>query len=513
MTTQSELRVMFSKRRDPGVLWGRTWAQLVVLTGAGFSLIGAVRSSGGLWPWWILAAGLLLVVGFGRVNGRPLAEVLPAILADGVVRATGQHVYRGGPFRPMKPRVPDAAAEAAKRAGPVLPGVLSRLQFLAFEVESTGEPVGIVKDRRDGTYLAVLQVTGETYPLLDTETANSYALAFQRMIDGLARPDSPLVTLQLLQRVIPDQGDAVRREARVRAGHGNEFVNASYEALVSSEAGRGVRHESYVVLRIKPAKVRSAWKADGGGDQGAAALVYRLVAKLGTDLAACGVQVLGWLPPRGVAAVVRSAFDPAADAPVARRGGGTGDVVGGDAGLPSGVAPVAAEPFYLQRANSYVVHNDHFSRTWWITEYPRSANGVPVGFLQPLVLNVPLRHSISILLEPLPHRRAQRTVENQSSSLDASRKMDDKIGRRRKRAAQREEADVDRREVDLVEGYSVHRLATMVSLTCRTRQELEAGSELMESAMNECNMEAARWYVETDQAFAMAALPFGRGLR
>ena len=44
------------------------------------------------------------------------------------------------------------------------------------------------------------------------------------------------------------------------------------------------------------------------------------------------------------------------------------------------------------------------------------------------------------------------------------------------------------------------------------REHLEAVSADTESAINECNLEAQRWILETDQAFAMAALPLARGL-
>ena len=64
---------------------------------------------------------------------------------------------------------------------------------------------------------------------------------------------------------------------------------------------------------------------------------------------------------------------------VSRRGGGSGDTAGGDAGLPSGVSPAAAEAMNQRPARSYLAHNDRVSRTWWVEEFPRSRHGVPAG--------------------------------------------------------------------------------------------------------------------------------------
>src|SRR5664279_1033441 len=149
----------------------------------------------------------------------------------------------------------------------------------------------------------------------------------------------------------------------------------------------------------------------------AAALAVQWVTTVRRQLRACGVQVTGWLPPRGVAAVIRSAFDPASDQMVKRRGGGGGDTSGGDDGLPSGVDPSAAGPMYARRAMSYYAHNDHVTRVWWIAQWPRSTAGAPAGFLQPLLLGLPHRHTVSLLFRPVPYRKAARQANTASSSV------------------------------------------------------------------------------------------------
>jgi hypothetical protein len=197
---------------------------------------------------------------------------------------------------------------------------------------------------------------------------------------------------------------------------------------------------------------------------------------------------------------------------VSRRGGGAGDTVGGDTGLPSGVSPAAAEPMNQRPARSYLAHNDQVSRTWWVEEFPRSRHGVPAGFLQPLLLEVPHRHTVSILLQPLNYRAAQRRITEAASTQEAQRDLDRKMKRRRSRQAEREETDLDRNEMDLVEGYANYRPAVVVTATAGTVRELETISADIEAALNGCSMEGQVWHVETDQAFYMGALPLARGL-
>lgn len=508
----AEIRVVFSKRKDPALLLGRTLAQLVFLVIAGFFVIMFVRGmSAGRINWWLLVTAVALVpLGWARIRGRSIADVGPALVADRVLRLLRQREYRGGPHR----RLPQDTAGTPK-VQPRLPGLLKALEFESFEVGESRAEQGVVFDRTDGTVTIVLEVTGVTFPLQDTGTANAYAIGFQRLLDALARRDSPIQGIQNLERVIPDRAEASRREYRRRGNRGHWFAQEANELLLESEAGRDVSHTSLIAVRIDPRRTKSIKQQVtelGGRDTGAAALAFKVAAGLEHDLQSAGLKVLGILPPRAIAAHCRSALDPNSDEMVARRGGGLGDDAGGDEGMPSGSAPAAIEPSRLLPGTSYLWHNDQVSRTWWIEEYPRSAAGVPVGFLYPLLLRVPWRHSVSQLIMPLDRRQAAREINQDLSKADATNKLDRKWGRRKTRAKEREEADTDRREVDLSEGFSNHRVVTLVTATATSVKQLNLISADIESAMNTCGMEGYIWYVETDQAFVAGALPLGRGL-
>lgn len=503
----SEIRVMFSKRKDPGLVAGRTIPQLIFVLIALVLLVLFVRSIPTGAHWWQLVAALVVApIGFIRLFGRGLADIGPSLAMDTLFRLARQREYRGGPHR----RTAADTALTPKRQ-PRLPGTLEAVEFQGFDVGSQGT-VGVVFDRVDGSVTVVLEVVGSTFPLLDSTQADAYVVGFQRLLDGLAHGESPIVGIQTLSRVAPDLGEEAAREWRRRGGMGSRFGRQINEELLRSEAGRGIVHQDYVAIRVDPARARGQVKEYGGGDVGRAALAFRYGARIERDLQAAGVKVVGWLPPRGIAAVIRSAFDPASEAMVARRGGGVGDSGGGDGGLASGVSPVAIEPAAFIPTRRTLIHNDHFSRSWWVAEFPRSRHGVPAGFLQPLLLEVPWRHTVSLLLEPLDRRAADRRITQQASTQQAKREINHKLRRRRTRSDEREEADLDRNEVDLVEGFANFRMSLVVTVTAPSIKELEMVAADLEAAMNGCSMEAQPWYIETDQMFVTGALPLARGI-
>ena len=286
----AELRVVFSRSRAEGVLWGMSAPQLVLAVAALFMVVAAIGGRPGRW-WWLLAAVALVVLILAPFRGRSLADVGPALAVEAVMRMFRWHIFRGGPVRR------EVLDDGFNPGQPMLPGALSRLRFGSYRVSPTGPPVCVITDTADGTVTVVLAVIGAGGALTDTSTANAQADAFGSMLDALARGNAPVVSLQVLHRVIPDQGDEVWREARRRGGVGGRFARQAYQALLVAHADSGLRHESYVILRIDPARDTGSVKELGGGRQAAAALAVQWVSTVRRQLRACGVEVIGWLPP------------------------------------------------------------------------------------------------------------------------------------------------------------------------------------------------------------------------
>lgn len=502
----TELRVRFSKRRSDGVLWGKTAAQLLCLVAALFTAVAGLNTTGLLKAVPLGVAGLLVAVALLPVFGRPLVDFLPILLARLLLRATGEHEYRGGPFRLRADEpVPD---------GPRLPGDLSRLRFLTYQVgEDRSRDLGVVKDLADGSVVAVLEVRADTFALLDSGEQAQRVVGFGAVLNSLCRSDSPLSRIQILHRVIPESGDPVRRDFNIHGIHDTSLATTAYEELIAAQGRTAQRHESFVVLRLDPRRATARIKASGGGDEGAAAVLFAEITRVNRGLRAAGLTVRGWLPPRGLGYLIRTAFDPAATAMLDRRGGGQGDQQGGDTGAPSGVDPTVCHPMATATTRTTYATDSAVHRTWWIAEWPRADTGVPVGFLEPLLLRLTARRTLSLVFEPVPARKAQTRIDIQASADDARDTLNRRIDRRLKRADRRETEDLARREAELVEGFAHFRFLGFVTATASTRDELEIHAGTVEAALNESTVEPHVLHWEQDQGFWAAALPLARGLR
>ncbi|MEU4806410.1 SCO6880 family protein [Actinosynnema sp. NPDC023587] len=502
----TEIRVRFSKRRSDGVLWGKTPAQLACLVVALFAMVGGLNTAGVVKVVPLGVAGLLVAAALVPVFGRPLVDFAPILLGRLVTRASGGHEYRGGPFRLGRREVTSD--------GPRLPGDLSRLRFHTYQVgENRDRDLGVVTDTLDGSMVAALEIGADTFALLDSAEQAQRVVGFGAVLNSLCRSDSPLARVQILQRVIPESGDPVRREWNVRGEHGNPFAAAAYEELIGTHGRAGQRHESFLVLKLDPRRATARIRAAGGGDDGAASVLFAEITRVERGLRAAGVTVRGWLPPRGLAYVVRTAFDPAATAMLDRRGGGRGDQAGGDLGAPSGVHPVACHPMATATARTHYATDSAVHRTWWIAEWPRADCGVPVGFLEPFLLRLTVRRTLSLVLEPVPARKAQTRINVEAGADDARETMNRRIDRRTKRSDRREAEDLHRREAELVEGFAHFRFLGFVSVTASTLEELEVEAGAAEAALNESTVEPHVLHWEQDQGFWAAALPLARGLR
>lgn len=495
--------VRFGPRESQGWLLGLRWPQLLLVGFAGVAVIGLLNATDWLGRFIYLAVGgLALLIAFLPIRGRKVDQYVPIILNHTARRLTNQHIYRGGAFRM-------AATDTAPTLR--LPGELVSLELQNFAVGSDVEGVCVVKDRRAGTYTAVLALEGDTFALLETGEQARRIQAWGGMLGRLCGTDSAISRVHVLERTIPDSGDSLVRDWRRRGISDNSWQAQAYLELIEAVGPRGQRHESFLAVTLSPTRAGRRIRAAGGGDLGAATVLFQELDKIAGDLRGAGISVLGWLPERALAYVLRTAFDPAAAAMLDRRGGGALDRAGGDAGLPSGVDPRMAGPMRMETAWDHVRTDSAVHRTYWVMEWPRRE--VPAGFLAPILLETNCRRSISLVMEPISPTRANRMIETRQTTSSGEEATRRKIGRRITRRQQTEAADIDRRETELVAGYGLYRTLGFVTVTADTLPELELDCGEVESAAQRSNLELANLIGEQDQGFYAGALPLARGLR
>ena len=501
----SSAHVRFGPRESRGWLLGMTLPQFVLGVIAVFTTtkIFDANTSGPARVAWVAAAAVCLTVAFLPLRGRTIVEYVPVVANFWTQRLTGHDVYRGGPFR-MGPRQAQSSF--------VLPGELARLQLVSFEVSgSDGAEVAVVKDPYAKTYTAVLALEGSTFSLLETSVRGARVDAWGSLLAQLCSENAVISRIQVLERTLPDSGDALHRDWARRGIHDASLQAANYEQLLMAVDGSTQAHECFVAISVDARRAGSEIRQAGGGHQGAAAVVIREVDKVADGLKGAGVRIEGWCPPRLLGEVIRTAYDPASRPVVKRRGGADSDVRGGDAGLPSGVDPSICGPMRAENNWSHYRTDSAVHRCWWILQWPRQY--VDAGFLSPLLLSSQYRRTVSLVLEPLTPSRANRRVSVKQSGVMSESVMRDRFKRRTTRRHQVEAGDLDRRESELVAGHGLYRMIGFLSASADDLSELEAASGEIESLAQRSQLEVARLSGEHDQAFAAAALPLARGLR
>lgn len=495
MSNQTMVRM--GPREQRGFILGLRVPQVLLLLVAATMVVQMLNT-----PWpagllWVVGVAIALLVGFVPWKGRTLDEWIPVFYNYLVQQATGENVYMGGVYRDAEPGTL------------LLPGNLAHLKPIIY-VAGNGEEVLVIKDPLKQRYTAVLVVQGSTFPLLDSARQTSRVVGFEQLLAQLCVPGNLVSRIQILERTVPDSGEAMQRSYARRGIQDGKYADQAYREILRSVPDVQQGHESYVAVSIDGRAARSDIRAAGGGDQGAAAVVFRELRSIADNLEPAGVRVLGWMPPRLFGFVCRTAFDPAARDTLEFRGGGTRDDRGGDEGLPAGVDLGAAGPIHAENSWDHYRTDSAFHRVWWAQELPRRE--VPAGFLWPVVLGTDVPRTLSMVLEPRDPATARRRVGAKASQQQGDQAFRQKIQRRTTAREAVEASETARREGELVYGAGMPRVTLLLSTSANTLAELDAASKQIERVAQQSSLEIMALHGEHDQAFPCAALPLAQGL-
>src|ERR687891_423311 len=207
MRSPLEIRYRFGPLERRGWIGALRPGQLAILAAAGFLTIVAVQA---------LKSGLGLVLGvvllsvgalltFVPLYGRPLNEWVPVIGVFMARKATGRHRFRS--------RAPEAGTRFAGGGGPVRPPAsIGKVELLAFPFR--GVELGVLADRPNHTFSAVIQARARSFVLLDPVDKAHRLAGWAGVVAGLAREGSPISRVQWIERTAPDDPDALSRYLR-----------------------------------------------------------------------------------------------------------------------------------------------------------------------------------------------------------------------------------------------------------------------------------------------------------
>lgn len=445
----------------------------------------------------ILSAGALaLLLPF---EGRTAEQWAPVLLRWGFRAWRKETTYRSAsPGTGIR-----VCGNENPRPAPSLPSELTGLDML--EVPYRQADVGVIRDRRDGTYTTAMVLRGGAFGLCEPGEQERKLDGWGAVLASTARDSSPVRRLQWVERTLPADGDeltgylqAEREEAIPLASQ----TVRSYIDLVESAGPATQDHEILLVVQVDQGRAARDIRRLGGGDEGATRVLLREAEALAERLSIADITVYGLLRARKYARVIRDGFDPYGRRSRSRLAILDRDREGTD---PALMGPIAAQESWSTYHTDSALHT-----TYWISAWPRSEVGA--AFLTPLLMQAAVVRTVSVTVEPVPFGVAVRKAEAAQTSEEA-----DEIQRHRQgfsttaRTRRRQEA-VARREEEISHGHAEMRFAGFLTISGETVEQLEENCSEAEHAAQLSRLELQRLYGEQAAGLTFA-LPLARGLR
>lgn len=460
----------FAPRPTRGLLLGLQPGQLLLIgTGATAFVIGLSRGVVGAVIGVVIAAACVLVAVVPTPSGARADLVAVLFVRHLIARLTGAAI---------------TTLDVTRYGALQLPRPLHRLELLAVPLPDGGD-AGVVADRATGRYTAMLAVSGSSFTLADVDEQTRRVAAWGRALAALARDRSNVSRVQWIARTTPAVGNDLLAHWSANGRRSHNLAAASYEQLIHGAAPAAQDHEVLLAVSREHRVGRSGrWRSDESPTEA----LLRDLANLVDQLVAADLRVAGVLPPRGVARLLRCAFDP-----------GAKQVIDARVGEDAGVAPPAAAPSRTETHWDCYRSDSGWHATYWVADWPRTSVGP--DFLAPLLLAGEVRHTVALIAEPLSNTAAARKLSAARTAEAANATLRARVGQLTTERQHAEADDVDRRERDLVAGHAVCRYAAFITVTGCSREQLAESCGRIEHAATAAHLELQLLYGQQDRAF------------
>jgi len=517
----SETSYRFAPHPSGGFLLGLRVSQLCGLIVGGLGALAALHASGlgGLaLALAILAAVAALVL--IPVRGQTLEQWAPTTVRFLFARSSGR-----ARFRSQRAQVghlielPEGGLDPRPAVPPdARPAELAELELLEVTLARyDGARLGVVKDRRAGTFTATVRVSGRAFALLGAEEREARLEEYGAVLAALARDDSPLRRVAWIERTLPADADALgsylleaKRPDATLEDPPDDLV--SYLQLIGRAGDVAESHELLFSVQVDAKRpwARRAVARMGGGDLGALAVIAGEVGQLIELLDEAGITVTGLLTRAGLAAAIRAGYDPWGQRQRERqlhldlhRGADPGIA-------PHTLAPTARDEHWGRLEVDGAMHC-----TLWVAEWPRI--DVRALFLQPLLMDTRVTRSVAMVMELVGPGRATRRAERAATEAATEQSLRSRVGQRTsQRQAQRDQGAAQR-EREIAEGHAAVRYAAYVTVSvpntgANALDDLEAAVTRVELEAKRAPLRLERMWGQQAEAFTYS-LPLARGLR
>ncbi|MFB7776334.1 SCO6880 family protein [Streptomyces bauhiniae] len=472
--------VKFPHRSRRGVLLGLSVPQLTVAGLTGLLLLAVVLARGvvgalQLIPLWAVIALLVFV----RHRGRALADWAPIVGRYALRRLRGQLLWLTRP-----------SGRPAREGLLHLPGTAASLRV----VTAPDGSYGAVHDPHSGTLTAVVKVSARAYALLDPGTQQANVGGWGRALAALARTGQ-IARVQVIERTVPDSGDALRRYWEEYGRPDAPLAGAIYSELIQSAGPAAAPHEAYVAVSLDTKAARRLINQAGGGLTGSFSVLAQLMSTFDQAARTAGLTPNGWLTAREIAAVVRTAYDPKALAALDRWS---------TTGRPE-AEPSAAGPVVVVEKADHIATDSALHATYWVENWPR--NETSAGFLHQLLFTGGVRRTLSLSYEPKQLDAALRDVQRKKASVIADAAERARRGQVDSEADSIEYQDIKNRERQLIAGHADVALTGLLTVSADSEDELRSACAIVETAAVGAQLDIRPLTWQQAEAFTAAALP------
>ncbi|MFJ4695474.1 SCO6880 family protein [Streptomyces sp. NPDC088766] len=477
--------VKFPHRSRRGILLGLSLPQLLLVSATLAVLLLTVISTGllgaaALAPLWA-ASGALVAI---RRHGRSLIDWAPIVTRYAHRRRTGQTLWLARPV--TRPRQ-DGILH--------LPGTTASLKVVTPGDSANG--AAAVHDPHQQTLTAIARVSSRAFALLDPATQNHNVSSWGRALAGIARTGH-IATVQVLERTVPDSGDTLTRHWTHHGQPQTPVAGQIYSELVASAGPAAAPHETYLAISLDLKAARRLISQAGGGLPGAFTVMEQTTASIAQAARNAGLHVTGWLTAREIAAVIRTAYDPAALAALQQW-----SETGRAEADPAAAGPVVQVEEYDRLATDSARH-----ATYWVENWPRTEMGA--GFLHGIMFTAGVRRSLSLIYVPQALESALRDVQRRKAAIIADANERSRRGQVDSEEDSVEYADVKQRERQLIAGHADVALTGLVTVTADTDGLLDAACAQIETHAVTSGVDLRRLNYQQPDAFTLSALPLAR---
>ena len=493
MTTPRIYRGL-NRREHAGWIMGLTPTQVLVCILLAVPVLWSI-SAGRFTEAAVLLAisGLIAALVVVPVRGRPAFRWLLHLVLFQVGIVTGWSRWQSKA----------AAGAAVDPEEPDLPGVLQRVAFPdGPQFKDTGR-LCLIHDTGEGRWGATARLTHSGVGMLSDEQCARLANRLGNLLLSLGHREI-VDRMSLLVRTVPDDGseyEVWRGDHEVRDAP--RLARQATNELDRTIGNVSVRHEVFVTVSGPEDKLRRPAAAAGGGVDGRALTLYRVLDGLEDPLKALGARSVEWLDGPGMAEALRTGFNPAARAVLATaHERGTGG-----RGLEKAAAGPTAAPSPSARAYTH----DGFTTVSYTALMPEA--GTVFGSLGPLlaVRTAGERRTLAIHYEVMDSRRAHRAVQGNRFRSNVMTDWKHSKGFNTTAMDEREAGGARAQERAVAAGHSVVRFAVAASVTVPSGWNVEDHAARLENDASG-RFRLLRLDLAQDSTFVVAVLPVGIGL-